>query len=63
VVGFYWLVGVGNGSAHLFAPSSAPFNCITKLGRFFKPGSPAIFQREHVTTAFYTRSGGLTSGQ
>jgi hypothetical protein len=35
------------------------FVCITKLGRFSKTGSPGIFQREHVTTAFYTRSGGL----
>jgi hypothetical protein len=59
VAGFYWLAGVGNGSAHLFAPSSAPFICITKPGRFSKLGSPGIFQREHVTTAFYTRSGGL----
>jgi hypothetical protein len=61
VVGFYWLAGVGNGFAHLFAPSSAPFVCITKPGRFSTPGSPKIFQREHVTTAFYTRSGGLKS--
>jgi hypothetical protein len=59
VAGFYWLAGVGNGSAHLFAPSSAPFVCITKPGRFSKSGLPRIFQREHVTTAFYTRSGGL----
>jgi hypothetical protein len=51
--------GVGNGSAHLFAPNSVPFVCITKPGRFSKPGSPRIFQREHVTTAFNTRSGGL----
>jgi hypothetical protein len=63
VAGFYWLAGVGTGSAHLFASSSAPFVCITKPGRFSKPGSPAIFQREHVTTAFYTRSGGLSEGE
>jgi nitrate/TMAO reductase-like tetraheme cytochrome c subunit len=55
VAGFYWLAGVGNESAHLFARSSAPFVCITK------PGSPGIFQREHVTTTFYTRSGGLST--
>jgi hypothetical protein len=59
VAGFYWLMGVGNGSAHLFAPRSEPFVYITKPGRFSKLGSPGIFQREHVTTAFYTRSGGL----
>jgi hypothetical protein len=59
VAGFYWLAGVGNGSAHLLAPSSAFFVCITKPGRFSKSGSPGIFQREHVTTAFYTRSGAL----
>jgi hypothetical protein len=43
VVDFYWLAAVGNGSAHLFSPSSAPFVCITKPGRFSKPGSPGIF--------------------
>jgi hypothetical protein len=43
VAGFYWLAGVKNGSAHFFAPSSAPFVCITKLGRFSKPGSSRIF--------------------
>jgi hypothetical protein len=59
VAAFYWLAGVENGSAHLFTPSSAHFVYITKPGRFAKPGSPGIFQREHVTTAFYTRSGGL----
>jgi hypothetical protein len=59
VASFYWLAGVGNGSAHLFAPSSAPFVCITKPGRFSKRGSPGISQREHVTTAFYTQSRGL----
>jgi hypothetical protein len=52
MAGFYWLAEVGNGFAHLFAPSSAPFVCITKPGRFSKPGSPGIFHREHVTTAF-----------
>jgi hypothetical protein len=63
VAGFYWFAGVGNGSVHLFTPSSVPFVCITKPGRFSKPGSPGIFHREHVTTAFYTRSGGLRAIQ
>lgn len=40
---------------------SAPCRYITKLGRFKKPVSSRIFGREHVTTAFYTRSKGLIS--
>jgi hypothetical protein len=61
---FHWLVGVGNGSSHLIARSSASFVRDTKMGWISKAAGRVTrdFPMGNCYHRFYTRSGGLRVG-